>query len=169
MRTFPDRIDAYDDQTAWKAPHAHSPAAEFVSGISTDWLADSEAALSVDHDDTRIVLVTNRSVTPTLTGEFSHDVAAREILMGYTDLSVCEKRAVVVDGMPLRVWAKRRSAANAQPVARLALIREDSGTPLGISLPQYPWHGMQQALRLSALMPGRPVLVVGVLESHFWH
>jgi hypothetical protein len=136
---------------------------------SDPWLRGAPSVFDTGHDATGRFAMTNGGVTPTILGEVTDDQLATSIPMGYTDLSVNEKRAVVTDGRVVRLWA---AAFEAQvDVNWFLLTADEDGGPvvMGAGVGIGPGHPLALASRVSRLMGGRAVVVGRSLERHFWH
>lgn len=166
-------LSSVTDDDSWAARPAIRIREDFPSPISDDWLADAPRAFDTRHNDTARLVVTNRGVSPVVLGSFSFTDLQRSIPTGYTDLSVVEKRAVIVDGRIARLWPQAHEPAISD-VRWTILIPDDAppkgdATFLGVSAGYVLWHGLRLGCSLSRLMNGRAVLLVRGLESHYWH
>ncbi|PKI92101.1 hypothetical protein CW368_04490 [Actinomycetales bacterium SN12] len=139
----------------------------------TDWLADAPAAFDTAHESTARLVVTNRGVSPTILHDFTFGDLTRSVPMGYTDLGVVEKRAVISGGRVVRIWPPAFEPAEDEHGWTLFIPDDEApagrGSPLSIATSSVLWHGLDLGCRLSRLMGGRPALLVRNLESHYWH
>ncbi len=135
----------------------------------SDWLEGAPAAFDTGHDETARLYATNMGITPSILGGFDPDLPAAAIPMGYTNLSLFEKRAVVVGGSLVRIWSQRYEPQRDLRRVGFYAITEGAGSPLVLGLyPAIP-HAVRQAEVLSSRMNGSPVIVARLLTEIGWH
>lgn len=163
------RLMDLKDSSAWTNPRRRRmPTVELP--LCTDARASPGSGhvdtFGVDHDETARLHATNRGFTRAYTGpDPTFEELAHTVQMGYTNLDHLEKIAVVVDGELLRFWPARSTVQGfdvvVPPAGDQAFLR------LGVSHPVR--FAVDQAVNLSARMPGLPLLLVRRLSSAPWH
>lgn len=144
------------------------------------WSVEGRPRLAaIDHDDTAVFYATNRGVSRCLIG----DEARTEIVggvsphtfdtiqMGYTQLFLMEKRAVIVAGEVVRFWAQhpdRPAVPNEQGKVRAFLPQTDRSKWLHLGVSHPLKFGVGHACNLSA-RTGEPIVVAIRLTEHTWH
>lgn len=159
-----------NDETAWNADVLPDIDVRLRSCVVDDWLDGEPAAFDTHHDETARLYVTNGGVSASILGGFHPDQPGTSIPMGYTNLDLFEKRAVITDGQLVRVWRNRYSSsarADQAPFFAITQGRRSGFLRLGL----YPtiYHAIGQAQTLSDRMNGDPVIVVRLLKSVGWH
>jgi hypothetical protein len=173
-RTVNYGSDLFDDDAAWSPATPVEVTEQFRSPIRDAWLQDAPGALDTAHHDTGRLVLTNHGVSPTIFGPIADDDLDRSVPMGYTTLSIVEKRAVVADGRLARLWTAEYEPEGMVPVWSL-LIPDDDGSvvtvPGGVAMAGGTNLGRQLATAFthSRLMGGRAALLVKVLNSRNWH
>lgn len=92
----------------------------------------------------------------------------RYVPMGYTELFVHEKRGVVVDGEPQRIWPARFAPIASNGPFHLIVPSQGEFSHLDLGGSHPFWAAISQAVNLSARL-SQPVLVTRQLESRGWH
>ncbi|MDT9591540.1 hypothetical protein RDV89_00575 [Nocardioides zeae] len=152
------------DETTWADPDVAVEPLQLPRLGREDWLADRPSAFATDHDDLRLVVTTNRGYSRCGTeADFDDRALLAHVPMGYTDLSVLEKRAVVASGRVVRLWPGPRAQAYALTTAGA------DGRPLPGPTAGLLWHALQSAVRWSALLGARPLLVTTTRSTRAWH
>lgn len=168
-----DLANVQDDDDAWAADPPVAIDHVFPSPFSDGWLSEAPSAFDTRHDRTARLITTTRGVSPIIEQDFTFDDLTRSVPMGYTDLSVVEKRAVISDGRVVRLWP-----ASFEPegdVRDWTLFIPDDGqdprrnSPVVVGTGTVLWHGLDLGCRLSRLMGGRPMVLARTLASHYWH
>lgn len=158
------------DKSEWQAEslplvEAKLPGCIFYS----DWLEGEPAAFDTGHDETARLYATNTGITPSILGGFDPGLPAAAIPMGYTNLSLFEKRAVIADGNLVRIWSQRYEPQRDLSRDGFYAITEGARVPLVLGLyPSIP-HAVRQAEVLSSRMNGSPVIVARLLSEIGWH
>lgn len=170
---------AVDDDTDWRGPAAASYVPDVVADCAYPSSADAGPPLfDVAHDDVARFYATNHGHTACLFDDADvarFDDPAR-IPMGYTNLYLREKRAVVRAGEVLRVWPRRfdrvRHGGYGTPSAdeQFALtVGEATWRPRSDLGPE---PTMALALRAAVTLSARggvSVLVSRTLDEQSWH
>ncbi|MET4581544.1 hypothetical protein ABIE21_001034 [Conyzicola nivalis] len=159
------------DETEWRAETLPQIDVKLRSCIYySDWLADAPSAFDTEHSETARLYETNNGVSPTILGGFHRDQPSESIPMGYTNLQLLEKRAVIFEGALVRLWRSRYKPSIAIEKAGFDAVTEgDRSKHLRLGLDQSIGHAVGQAETLSARMNGAPVIVTRLLSSTFWH
>ena len=171
--TLPVPPGAVDDATAWRSPAAASYVPDTVPDGAYPSSADAGPPLfDATHDDVARFYATSWGHTACLFDDA--DVAAfadpARIPVGYTNLDLREKRAVVHAGEVLRVWPRRfereRPAGDEEYVLNVGQAtwrtRPDLGREPTMAL------ALRAAVGLSA-RGGVSVLVSRTLSTQAWH
>jgi hypothetical protein len=159
------------DKSEWQAGSLPLTDARLPGCIDgSDWLEGEPAAFDTGHDETARLYATNMGVTPSILGGLDAGFPAAAIPMGYTNLSLFEKRAVIADGNLVRIWSQRYEPQLQLSEAGFYAISEGSArVPLFLGLyPSIP-HAVRQAEVLSSRMNGSPVIVARLLSEIGWH
>lgn len=159
------------DETEWRAETLPQIDVKLSSCIYYgDWLADAPSAFDTEHSDTARLFETNSGISPTILGEFHPDQPGKSIPVGYTNLQLLEKRAVIFEGALVRLWGSRyRPSVPIDAAGFDAVTEGDTRSHLRLGLDQSIGHAVGQAETLSARMNGAPVIVTRLLNSIFWH
>lgn|GEM_PF-1608566 len=118
---------------------------------------------SVEHDDLRFFVATSTRLSRCLPASTTRGRwSTWDMPMGYTQLSLCEKRAIAFNGELLRLWPGPEWGFEGH------LLVPDAGRPhrLGVSHPW--WSVVENAVRRSGLTGG-PVALVRVVDEQSWH
>ena len=160
--------DLRGDDAGWQADPLPQVRAAVPSAVDPGW-PDGPGLFDVAHDATARFYATNRGVTPCFLDAEEPADLQRHVPMGYTNLDLFEKRAVVADGVLVRLWPRRFDATPSGPYHFHLVVPGDGEHEmlvLGASHPvPYP---ILQAENLSARL-GVPVLVARRLSSRAWH
>jgi hypothetical protein len=158
------------DKSEWQAESLPRINAKLPGCIyGSDWLEGEPAAFDPGHDETARLYATNMGVTPSILGDFDPRSPAAAIPMGYTNLSLYEKRAIIADGRLVRIWSQRYEPQRELSRAGFYAITEGARVPLVLGLyPSIP-HAVRQAEVLSSRMNGSPVIVARLLSEIGWH
>jgi hypothetical protein len=158
------------DTSEWQAESLPLIDAKLPGCIhGSNWLEGEPAAFDAGHDETARLYATNMGVTPSILGGFDPGLPAAAIPMGYTNLSLFEKRAVIADGSLVRIWSQQYEPQRALRRAGFYAITEGARVPLVLGLyPSIP-HAVRQAEVLSSRMNGSPVIVARLLTEITWH
>ncbi|MET1087884.1 MAG: hypothetical protein ABWY04_12325 [Arthrobacter sp.] len=158
------------DRSEWQAESLPLIEAKLPGCIhGSNWLEGEPAAFDTGHDETARLYATNMGVTPSILGGFDPSLPAAAIPMGYTNLSLFEKRAIIADGNLARIWSQRYEPQRELSTAGFYAITEGAGVPLVLGLyPSIP-HAVRQAEVLSSRMNGSPVIVARLLSKIGWH
>ncbi len=156
------------DEDAWAAEPLPRVVGEVRSTIDGDWLSDAPPLFDVGHDATALFYATNSGVTPCLLRDDDEFRAAqRHIPMGYTDLFLYEKRAVVDGGTLVRLWPQRRTDGDVGDF-RVVLPRQGTDRELLLGVP----NPLRAAVRTAEDLSGRlkaPVVVARLVSRWGWH
>ena len=159
------------DETEWRAETLPQIDVKLRTCIYySDWLADAPSAFDVEHAETARLYETNSGISPTILGGFHRDQPGKSIPMGYTNLQLLEKRAVIFEGALVRLWSSRYKPSVPIDAAGFDAVTEgDTWKHLRLGLDQSIGHAVGQAETLSARMDGAPVIVTRLLSSVGWH
>jgi hypothetical protein len=159
------------DETEWHAESLPDIDVKLPTCIyGSDWLRDAPSAFDTRHTDTARLYETNSGLSPTILGDFAPDQPRKSIPMGYTDLHLLEKRAVIAEGRLVRLWRSRYEPSyGTNQTAFYAVIEGNTFGNLRVGLDNSIGHAVGQAQTLSDRMNGAPVIVVRLLSSTFWH
>jgi hypothetical protein len=160
-----------DDTTAWHTDDLPVIDVKLRSCIyNSDWLADAPSPFDVHHNETGRLYATNSGISPTILGEFDPKMPSHSIPMGYTNLYLLEKRAVIAEGRLIRLWPQRYKPDHTHLEDGCRAITEgDSSKHLSLGLSSSINHAVHQAKTLSSRMNGAPVIVTKTLTDQFWH
>lgn len=158
------------DKSEWQAEKLPLINAKLPGCIhGSNWLEGEPAAFDTGHDETARLYATNMGVTPSILGGFDPGLPAAAIPMGYTNLSLFEKRAIIADGNLVRIWSQRYEPQRDLSRAGFYAVTEGARVPLLLGLyPSIP-HAVRQAEVLSSRMNGSPVIVARLLSEIGWH
>jgi hypothetical protein len=159
------------DETQWRAETLPQIDVKLRSCIyDTDWLEGAPSAFDAEHSETARLYETNNGISPTILGAFHPDQPGKSIPMGYTNLQLLEKRAVIFEGKLVRLWSSRYQPTHGtNPSSFDAVTEGDTWKHLRLGLDWSIGHAVGQAETLSARMNGAPVIVTRLLSSTFWH
>jgi hypothetical protein len=140
--------------------------AVFGTDDTTAWHTDDLPVINVKLRS----CIYNSGISPTILGEFDPEMPSHSIPMGYTNLYLHEKRAVIADGKLIRLWPQRYKPDHAHLEDGCRAITEgDSFTHLSLGLSSSINHAVYQAKTPSTRMNGAPVIVTKMLTDQFWH
>lgn len=152
------------DDDAWVGDPIAVPVVEHRRLGPPEWLAGHPSPFATDHDDALLLVTTNRGFSDCGTSEdFTDRALFDHVPMGYTSLGIVEKRAVVAAGEVVRLWPGRKTTEYGVTTV------DADGTPLSAGRTTLLWHALQLAVRWSALLGDRPLLVTTTVETRAWH
>ncbi|PPG27223.1 hypothetical protein [Pseudoclavibacter sp. RFBB5] len=153
------------DSSSWWDKGIEVPNIDHEPAGHATWLRDHPSVFDTDHDETLLFVETGCGVSRCGTADdFRQDVLFENVPMGYTSLTLLEKRAVVMGGRVARLWPGER-----RPEGYVAGTVDAAGRPLGAGHDSILWHSIHRALRWSAIVPDRPFTVGAVRSSQAWH
>lgn len=170
MTTAP-AILSIKDKTEWHAESLPTIDVALRSCIyGTDWLDGEPSVFDTQHHETARFYETNSGVSPSILGKFDPDLPGQSIPMGYTNLYLFEKRAVIADGKLVRLWRQRwHPAPELREEVCSAITEGTVFSHLRVGLDFSIGHAVGQAEVLSARMNGAPVVVARMLTATGWH
>jgi len=154
-------ISTCDEKTAYAADPL--PTLDVDVRIAGEVPDTEPLPFALDHDDTRLLLGTNSSLSRCLPAQSSKDrFDTWNMPMGYTQLYLYEKRAVALAGDLLRLWPARylRGCHLIVPTGGSGHLQLGAATPYRFAV--------SQAITLSRLTAG-PVLLVAEVSQQTWH
>lgn len=153
------------DADSWWDKEVEVPQTAHESAGDTTWLSDRPSIFDTRHDQTLLFAETRKGVSRCgVINDFPQDALFENIPMGYTGLTLREKRAVIVNGRVARLWPGER-----QPQGYAVSTVDDAGLPLSAGHTSLLWHGVELALRWSAVVTDRPFIVATLHSSQAWH
>ena len=170
MTSAPPILSMRED-TEWRAESLPDIDVTLPSCIyDGDWLKGEPSAFDTHHAETARLYETNSGLSPTILGEFDPEQPRESIPIGYTNLHLLEKRAVISEGQLIRLWPSRyEPSAGTDLSAYYAVTEGNTSGNLRVGLDNSIGHAVHQAQILSDRMNGAPVIVVRLLSSVFWH
>ncbi|PPF78440.1 hypothetical protein [Pseudoclavibacter sp. Z016] len=153
------------DSSSWWDEGVEVPKIDHEPAGPATWLRGHPSVFDTDHDETLLFAETGSGVSRCGTADdFRQDVLFENVPMGYTSLTLLEKRAVVMGGRVARLWPGER-----QPLGYVASTVDVAGRPLGEGHDSVLWHSIHRALRWSTIVTDRPFTVGAVHSSQTWH
>lgn len=153
------------DADSWHNEDIKVPRFEHRVLGGDSWLRGKPSVFDTRHDDLLMFAATGRGFSRCATlKELTPDALLDNVPMGYTALTLSEKRAVVFAGSVARLWpgAKRAGGYTVQTV-------DAEGAPLQAGHTSILWHSVDLAMRWSATVPDRPFIVTAIYNSQNWH
>lgn len=161
------------DGDAWQVDPLPDVHAVVTSAVITDWNGSGEPHLydffDVSHDATARFYATSTGVSPCVFDDESLHELKYLIPMGYTTLTLYEKRAVVSDGALVRLWPEQYEP-RVWPGPRFDLVVPLEGEHRMLRL--MAGHALPGPLLLAENLSsrlGQPILVARLLEEEGWH
>ncbi|HQA79087.1 MAG TPA: hypothetical protein PLL50_12135 [Propionicimonas sp.] len=155
-------ISNVNERTAYVA----DPLPEFDVRIEVAGSVPSEEPLpfAVDHDDLRFLLATRTSLSRCLPANTTKARwATWDMPMGYTQLLLCEKRAVAWRGELIRLWPGPEWGYEGS-----VIVPDADGSPFQLGLTYPYWSAVENTVRLSGLTQGA-ALLLRVVDQQSWH
>ncbi|WP_447644384.1 hypothetical protein [Nocardioides zeae] len=157
-------IPMVTDTDAWRDRSARVGRQEFRAAGPSGWLAERPAATATGHDELLHLVRTNHGLSRCGDlADFADEALMANVPMGYTSLDILEKRAVVASGRVARLWPGRTATSYGVTTV------DDDGKPLSAGPSTLLWHALAHAVRWSALLGDRPLLVTSTRDSRSWH
>jgi hypothetical protein len=108
IMTSPQPIPSIRDDTEWRAETLPQIEVKLPTCIYySDRLAEAPSAFDTERAETARLFETNRGISPKILGGFHPDQPGKSIPVGYTNLQLMEKRAVIFEGALVRLWSSR--------------------------------------------------------------
>lgn len=153
------------DADAWWDPEVDVPQTAVASTGSSTWLVDRPSVFATGHDEALMFAQTRNGTSGCGTiSDFGQDDLFENVAMGYTALTLFEKRAVVVAGRVARLWPGEQ-----RPSGYTASTMDAAGKPLEAGHHSLLWHSVGHALRWSTVVTDRPFVVAAIYSSQNWH
>lgn len=166
------------DDLSWRTDQPVAISASFSSNTSASWLTSGPGAFDIDHDATARLIETNGGISACTFDDFNYIKLADSVPMGYSNLYVLEKRAVVVAGRVQRIWPRKFDIQESVTYGPRGLgdvfraivaVRSWGCRHLRLGLGAVLWRAIGEAVTLSEQMNGAAILVTRVLQEEYWH
>jgi len=164
--------NSIQEQTSWYRDRVEPFSQSLLSPVDGAWLSDAPSPFDLDHETTARLIETNRGVSPCILGELEWRRIYDHVPMGYTQLFILEKRAVIAGGDLLRLWPSKHESVKdfTQDKYRAIIADEDpEATHLSLGVSNPLWAAVKAGVRISHRMSGAPVLLTKILSEVSWH